>query len=292
MEKTNLLTLVVMLTVGIILAGSLLMPVLSEYTTATQTYYNDGIPYAAPDEDTHIIVISSDGAAFTITTDGETCETPDLTLYGSATIVYCSDISLRLFTTGEVSGEGKNSLGTVSKFTLGTVDSDTSVTITITGDDATSGSYTFSDVRAYISTEGAYVLCSTPKVNEDSDIMIIGGTTTKGGIGTYSITGIGTVDDFEAKIVRGNGTVEATSVNVTNVDGNLSTVDQIVIDVTYNSNDYQTTYTYFLAPHEVTYTPGNYLGANNAALLAAIPILVIVGILMVGVSAIVVKNRD
>ena len=50
MEKTNLLTLVVTLTVGIILAGSLLMPVITDAIATEDTYTNKGLFYI--DEDT------------------------------------------------------------------------------------------------------------------------------------------------------------------------------------------------------------------------------------------------
>lgn len=289
--NNKLIPIVITLVVGVILAGSLLIPIVNDATTAEKTYINEGISYATPDEDNHVIVVSTDGNTFTITTDGETCETPDMSLYGSATLVYCEDVSLRLYSTGAITGDGKNAAGVTSGYNLGTVAADNPITITVNGTtNVTSGSLTFADARAYISTEGDYVLSKNPLVNESSSVMIIGGVSVGGGLGAVNITGIGTVHDFTAKVVRGNGEITDIDVNTTVVDNNLVKVESIVLTDTYASQDYEFTYTYFLAPEKITYTPSSYVGAGGAALLGAIPIMVIVALLVVAVGA--VARRD
>ena len=71
----------------------------------------------------------------------------------------------------------------------------------------------------------------------------------------------------------------------------LYKVDSIVLDWANDGNPIgSATYTYFVAPHEITVEKSVHLTNNENELLAVIPVLVIVAIL-IGVVALVIRSK-
>lgn len=295
MGKNNLLTLAIALTVGVILAGSLLMPVLSDYTTATRTYTNEGVPYASFDGETHTIVLSYDGTTTTITTDGEPCELPDLNLYGSATIVYGSDAIIRIGKTGNVRGFSDSFYGVDA-----TAGNDATIVVTSTVTTLTVGNTTRTvplTPLAYIASEGDYRLSLKPCITDDN--VIIGGTTNTSGGHYINTVAVGQINDLTiANPFSDLGTgVTITSIDATPttsaVVGNLLKIENISFNAELSdSSEVTAIFSYFLAPASVVYNDPNYLGDANAAILGAIPVLVIVALITMALGSMYLKRDD
>lgn len=269
---------VIGVTLAIIILGSVVVSAVDEYTTETYTYYNEGIPYAVPDDDSHEIVVSYDGSDYIITVDGTVSETPDLT--SGAVLVACENINLVLYSSGNITGNGANASGTISGYTLGTVDEDTSVTISISGDAATSGSYTFADVLAFICPDGDYVYCSNPGINYDESSLIFA-------IGYFRLTGstiayvsaYGTAEDMVGSVHRGAAVLDSIEVNVSD-DVGLSIVDEIVFNFTLNDVSYSVSSTYLIVPQEIVYDNVLYLGSVGAGLISILPLILVCAVVV------------
>lgn len=297
METKNLLTLTITLVVGIILAGSLLMPVLNTYDEPTRTYLNEGVPYALIDsEDTteHIIVIDADG----VTCDGEIIDASTY-LTGDYTLVFGEHSILRYSpSNGRVVFGGSSGPDTSSAFTdFRTASSEETLTITIVGDELTTvngeTTYTITDNWAYICTEGAYRYCVNPCVTA-TDRIIGGGVTYSPFSSATVICFDGTIEEITAKVARANpaATIDEVRVSTSPVSGNLVKIDAIYFDCTQSDTDKTATYTYFLAPEKITYNNPEYIGDSYAAILGALPILVIVALVMMAAGALYLKRED
>lgn len=307
MEKKNILPLIITLAVGIILAGSLLAPLLDDYSTATYTYTNQGMPFAAVDEDTHTITVDADG---NITSDGVTL---DLSMfpgtYKQYTIVYSDTAFVRYdINTVQVQTRYSGSAGVAYNFSDG-------VTITISGtsatikNDRTSSSTTITDVTYYIASEGDYVLALNPYVTTDS-VMYGAGQTyfgTSQGIPAATniyVTWKGTLDDIDSTILYWSaGSTYPTNVpdgytlDVSETYPGLFKVNAINIKYAITSTSdhtysLQSKYTYFLAPKEIVYDNVNYIGSQYVGLLGAILTITIVGIVVAAIGAIFIRRND
>lgn len=293
MESKNLIGAIVAVTVGIILIGTVLSSAVAAYSNETLTYTNEGTPFAAFDDETHTIVVSYDGSKYVITTDGEECELPDLSLYGAATIVYGDDAFIRLSKSGQVRGYINGAM-----VQGGNVSASVTSTIVINGEGAT---LTFSNTTntmaftpyAYIAPEGEYVLSVSPCVTDDS--IIIGGITV---IDTEALGFVahGTISDLTASVVYidGFGDVTVTdldwTVNTSKVTTNLVKIDNVTFTATMSDDSTFTgIYSYFLAPASVVYDDPDYLGAANVAILGVVVVMSIIAVLMIMVN---IVRRD
>ena len=317
MEKTNLLTLVVTLTVGIILAGSLLMPVLTDATTTEKTLKNTG--YYSMDK---------------ITDDGELVLFWD---YTKPTIITVNDVDIDLSTKGLVGGMSYTILGSdnfIVRYVYGAtpyiqafasqevtpafIQATIATTSTFTAT-LSEGTYTFettnasyptpieltasdesycinpSGTGAYVmkkSTEGAFVETNTTIIVLNGDTATIAGTD----MGLFAKGTIG--GNLNATIFRGTSVYDITlsdfTYNTTDVAGYIDLVKltSVQFTVTQNAQDINVTYSYFIVPVNVTAELSQHLDAGEIALITALPLLVIIGLVMAGVGAISIRNRD
>ena len=300
--KNNILTLAIVLTVGVILTGSLLMPILSDYAESEKTYTNLGMPFAEVDDSTHTIVVNSDG----ITVDDTEI---DLTLFPGTfpnySIVYSEHGFVRWDKTNVMYSCNKESgsAAVIAQFDCST----NTVTIEISGSTATvSSSDTtvtprqISDVLCYIAPEGKYTLSLNPYVTDESQ-MIAGGITvfTNPLVNLYLVWN-GTIEEITSLVLAVGGGYDATvadpEINTTAITTNLVKIDSITFDVELakdgNTYDRTATYTYFVVPAKVVYENGAYLGDAESSLIGAIPVLVIISLVLLGVGAIGLRNRD
>lgn len=298
MEKTNLLTLVVTLTVGIILAGSLLMPVISDATTPTYTIENDGTPFKLISEaENPTIVLSKVDGAIVIQSDGETVENPDFTLFGAASIVYGETGFIRLNPAGQVRGFADNFYGVNVTDTV-------SVTITFSGDNViltpSEGAAKTVPLKptAYIGN-GSYVQTVSPYINDTSTIYLAGNTNYDGVSHYISYVGYGVSDNLSTATVFSDladaATIESLThvVNATNISANLYKLNNVqftAIDST--DREYNATFSFLLAPHEIVYNNANYMGADYVGIIAAIPVILIASLVVASAGAIFLKRDD
>lgn len=286
----RLIGILVALTVGIIMVGSLVAPIVASYGYETKDYVNDGVPYAAYDGKTHTVVVGLDSdSELYITSDGKEVELPDFSLYSSATIIYGdNDGFVRI-----------NSVGRVQTYTVTTntgavAEVDTPVSLTLSDDGvrlAKGSNYT--DVEftptAYISTKGDYVLTKNPIVYTDSNIIIAGVTWIVEDTTYATFMANGTIEDLEVTTgVENSDTLSVSSVsaevNTTELSGNdyLVTIDSVVFTATMSdSSEWTGTYNYFLAPKVVHYPNDGYIGFGVSGLMAAIVVVCLIALLVI-----------
>lgn len=307
MEKTNLLTLVMILTVGIILGGSLLVPVLDDYTATTKEYQNLGMPFAAVDEDTHVIAVSTEG----MTVDGKSV---DYSLFpgnfSEYTIVYAENAFIRLLPNSKTIQVRANTSPNFSYSTEGTV-----VTITITETTAvvtttaSASTATVTDVTHYISTTGDYKLALNPVVKTDSELVGAGQTGFSAATWnlpadlTVRLAWSGDLENIDVNVITfipnsySSVVVSNVEVNTTDLKNGLYKIDSVLIHLTAtdtDSNEYDVTatYTYFIGPDSLIYNNPVYIGDSNSELLNVIPILVFTALLVTAIGAILIRRND
>lgn len=305
----KILTLCITLVVGVILAGSLLVPVLNSATETERTFENEDYFFTmdkilADDSETHTIVWeATDPDQLTI--DG-TAFYPDWS--GSVTVACIeSDIVRCLFVGGDyilnvigvdlVNGWGwTDHTSITAEFSNGTM----TVTRVISGNTQVK---TFSYTDAYIinpTGTGEYVM-KTPTASayvlEDSPILGMG-LSNFGGSGNNLIRVSGDVTDLTASVVSTPvssditiGDLTITSTELTKYRG-LYTFDKVEFPVTVEDTTTTITYSYVIVPASVTAELTNHLTPGQIALMSAIPIMVIVALLMVAIGAIAYRRAD
>ena len=315
MEKTNLLTLVVTLTVGIILAGSLLMPVLADTTATEKTYTNTG--YFTMDKlksDAEFTLTWDQATPNIIDIDGEKIDLSDrgLTSGKLYTIFGADNFVLRVYWANSPFLQYFGQTSVIPAFITAT-SAGSKFTATVTGGNITFASTdpSYPDPVTIELTDTAYCINALDKGNyimknadesvfieTDTDIIVLDGLTNlyANDVGIYAE---GTIDgDLTATTFRGDGTYDVSfkdwTYDTTDVDEaiNLVKLKKVVFTATQNDTDYEVTYSYFIVPATVTAELSEHLNAGEIALLNALPILVIIGLVMAGVGAIFIRNRD
>lgn len=291
--------------IAALLMSVLLVPIVSDATSAEKTIENTGMPFTEAGGD-HTIVVTSAG----ITVDGDTVDESLFPgTFTSYTLVYGEKSFVRWAKGVNVLSVGDSI--TLRQFTIAentiTISlSDSTVTVSTT---ASSQTFTADDVLYYISPSGGdYVLALNPYVNDEQTVYAAGDTfyTGTGRPGTMRIWVVWT-GELDTITINASGynassytgvTVDDATANITNVDSNLYRYDSVVFEYTATATvdeqdtewPFTATYTYFLAPAEVSYDNPSYIG-SAAAMLAIVPLLVTVGIIMAAVG-IFVSRRE
>ena len=301
-----MIELVVGIVVGLIVFSAILMPTVHSSTDATLTVTNTGSYFTTPDEGEHTIVIN----AASITYDGKVCTYPDLSLYGSATVVMGEDWFLRLeksSSTGVnyILGGPPQQYVNLGNATLG----DLTVTISGTGftttNLSTSATITRSDVTYFIADKGDYVLSHDPYVLNSTEF--VAGIRNVSSYDLFEIVS-GTVsetDSYDTTPIRmysftsletGTFTDATYEVDLSTVNGDLKKLEQINEDliVTYSTDGEVTrtiTIDYIIVPVEITYDNPAYVGGELSGLIGIIPILIIAG-LIIGIVGVALSRRE
>lgn len=300
MEKTNLLTLVVTLTLGIILAGSLLMPVISDATETERTFTNDGlIRMDKVDTDYSASIFWDHTDPTVITVNDETYELPQ-NLPIALTVGGTEEFFIR-YNTDAVYIFQNNSTMAAS------VTNGTDLTVTIANGEITStdGTYTitftYSDSLFIVSDKGKYVMKNTSEaayVKGDSDIHAYGRTYLTGTINTacnFAIDGTIT-DGFTIEGWGTTSTITATEYTVTSevVAGYVDLHKFTKIDFTASdgTNTATATYGQVIVPYEVTAELTNHLNSGEIAIMNALPIMIIVALVVMAAGALYLKRDD
>jgi len=288
--KTKLLTLVVTLTIGIILAGSLLAPTISNASQdfeAKDVTQSNGLYYL---NETKACTFEQDHTDYSVTLNGEV-----ITLTGGehllitdkviiSAIVVASSVTTKA--TMGIWAEGLNST------TISALSTDITVklengTVTLTyGSPATTVTYDVTYAYLYSPDEGDYCVLNATYMTaahlNTGDIVTL-----------YNNRGWWGVTYAPVQVTANEGTTSVTtktyaagSTTATDVDISVNFTDvkydELIMDSVDNTN------VYALVPSSYTAYEAN----EYSALLSAIPILVIVSLVLVAVGAIALKNRD
>lgn len=288
------ITVVITLVVGIILAGSLLVPVLKDASASADTITNDGyyeMKKYTPADDVVLTWDYADPAVFIV--NGETIPFENNTefamsvMLGAPFAVRCVSGNL----TCQFYGNGSYVTGNETY---------PNVTVTYSGGqiNATNGtaSKAISNVdQVYcIASSGDYVMKDSNKpayLKTDSEIFATGLTWFGSQVLVTNI--VGDVENLTYTLNAGY-TLGDKTVNYSEDAIHLDTIklDNIVFDVTNPSGVHSTvTFSYFVVPHEIIADRTNPLDSSSATILMVIPIIFIVSLLVVAVSAVRAKNN-
>ena len=293
--KTNALTLVITLTVGILLAGAMLVPIINEATTTEKTFQNAGyydVRYIEADQDLSVSWDYTD--PLNITVDGDSVTLPTDAASNTRRTVLASDTFILRYYLAP---------GPVFQY------SDSNSTTYMSPSDENDFSFEFSEgtmtftfgtTVKTIACEYVYVIDNTgPYVmKESNEAAYMKGDSEFIGIGITSIGGSnktlyinGTIDEG-AEITSWDSTLTFTdiSVNSTSVNGykDLYTLESI----TAKSGTTDITYSYFMVPASVTAELSQHLSPAEIAILNALPVLIIVTLIMMAAGALYLKRDD
>lgn len=295
--NNKLIPLVITLVVGIILAGSVLMPVLNDATETERTFLNKGYYEMTYTEADDVSLTWDSADPHKVTVNDAVIDLPATAdLPGPINIICGDDWFIRYTGAGlQFYPSTGSSVNAGNGVDMTVTASEGTVTITTNADPAVTKTayYTFLYV---VSENGAYVMKNTNDVayvHEDSEIYGIGRSTVTGGYVKIKITG-SISNGFTATEVGSSAfTIGDITVNYTTDSAyidlyKLSSLQFTVTDSDNNANDL--TYSYFIVPASVTSELSNHLTPGQIALIGAIPVLVIVALLVVAVGVVARRN--
>ena len=311
--NNKLIPLVITLVVGIILAGSVLMPVLNDATKTTGTISNDGYfrMQKITDEDETVYTLTWDRTSDKVLLNGTEIEMSGKSTYSSLGGVsiamtdnsvsrYVPALRIQTWISGVGGSMGYSSTTMEIEFNQGT--------LTITADEGleTEAVKTTTYEYAYFaSNTGNYVMKDKDQkaaVFADSEIYAMGVTNINNStapgtpiLSVLKMTGDASSVEFSA-IYGLSGTPTFSDVEIIKTENSkyvgVYDLDKVTATVTYDSADTAITYSYFVVPYQVTAELSEHLSAGEIALMNAIPVMVIVALLMAAVGAIFIRNRD
>lgn len=294
--NNKLIPIVLTLVVGIILAGSVLMPVLNDATKTTDEFTNDGFyrMKEISNGDTWMKVsggawtyntddsISYTNGAFNMTLGDDWCVRANGTARGTfvsggaqdATVVSADDVIT-------ISGTGISSSGTTTISGYGAcstgdyiltepstpvyVNSETQIYATGTTEISTSGSALFhieGNIKDGV-TITAYSLYTTTAYDSiETSNVVINYAPVSGYVDLYELTSI-TFDVTATKTIEGTST-------------------EFTASATYNS---------YVVDYKVTAELSEHMTPGQIALLGAIPVMVIIALLMAAVGVVARRNE-
>ena len=299
MESKNLLTLAITLTVGIILAGSLLMPVISDATETERTFTNSGLGeyrFIESTEDYKLEWTYADPSKVVI--NGTTVEA-----ISGNTILAMGDFTVRMglsTTTGYAQLIVANN---ESGITANVSDSRNfsftyeAGTITITNG-VTTKTLDSDGFYALVPENGTHTMkqpTDTVYLNANTSLMVMGLT----GVGSQWNTGYlldGTITNYTVEQWTGVTSYPATNVSddSAKIDGyvDLYSVKKFTWDIDNNGTTQSVTYDYFIVPKEVTAELANHMTPGEIAIMNAIPVMIIVALVVMAAGALYLKRDD
>lgn len=308
-KSSTIIGIVVAMVVGIIVAGSVLMPVLDDVTATEATFKNDGyFTYDAVTDDTDVTITWAVADPSNISVNGVSVAMPDA--QSNWTIVGSENFTLRFYRNATVTGlQCYGTSGYISGNTGTAGLSTVSVTVSSSAMVVTAGettrSYTMGTHGFVVNAKGDGALTlkysnQSAYVMGDSEVYLCG-TTFVTGSGTNDFVGLfgyGSLDDgMTMSAFYGNtgsntvsfGDVTATYSSVNGYDG-LYLLEKFTFPLTQNSATVTAIYSYFVVPTEVTAEKSVHLNDGEISMLMVVPLLIIVGILMLAVRMMVYRD--
>lgn len=296
--KTNVLTLAITLTLGIILAGSVLMPVINDAQKdiGPAVTYNNSL--TSTNQYRYDYVDSVEMTAIASETDGIYY---DFIINGKA-VTIVNDYMIAILSDGfsmQIGSAGQFAYNVpTDPFAASTNPTPTNyplVTLTMAngewtlkGGDTELATGSYSWLVTYVDN-GRYVAHNSSVVGaycqEAKDFIVYGGNYASGDLDTYYAYGNGVmswgVSDYDAKL----------NWAATLVDGTTDIYKVTTCDITVSDGENSETFTPYrcLYVYEVT---GHAASGAAYSLLGALPIMVIVGLVLAATAAIMVKRDD
>lgn len=299
--NNKLIPLIMTLVVGIILAGSVLVPVLNDATETEKTYTNSGYWYMSSDDsEPHTFEFVSgftwiiDGAEYNTSTEDPhqlktLISTGDMVMSnngwanGNTSGFMTGTPTFAKFTiyNGNISGEYQNTSQTAHQ----TIDYhyDSIYFAQLTSDDNTLTKYNIGNI--YLKNDSEIICNGFSKINNITVLIKIEGTITNLELTIYDLHNGSDLTD----------TYEITDLTVNKVETDckdLFKVSSITFTATPTGGETGTevTYSSFIVPSEVTGELKEHLTLGQIALMGAIPVLVIVALLVVAVGVVARRN--
>ena len=290
--KTNILALAITLTVGIILAGSILVPVLDDASQGFEATEKTQANITSYLDETEKFTLFQDHTDYTVSLDGE-----PLTLAASTPVLVTDKVMIMALVVSS-SVTTNPTMGVWAEGIAPLAVSGLNWDITITLEDGTlSITYGSPATTATFDVEYAYIL--SPDNSGDFAVMPAAYvTSTQLNVGDsmvfFNNGGWWGTSTAPIKVTAADGTVTAsgksyayddqtTGTDVTlTLDFETEKYDNLILDSSSPSG--------LLAVVPATFTA--YESNEYSALLGAIPILVIISLLLLGVGAITLNRRD
>lgn len=292
MKMDNTIGIVLVVTVSIIMIGTILASTISAYSEETLTYTNEGVPFVAMDDQEHTMVITNNAGVPIITVDGVEVEQPEYLFSNQSTVIYGEDGLLRVW---KVSDLTRLRVQASERIAVNLNDGD-SATVTFDATNITMNNKTVAIKPIAYLGNGDYSQLVNPVVKSDSTVIFAGLTEGVGGSNSQyvAICGNGTIDNLTVECV--DLVMTDTTITVIDVSADVQTtdlgegrykIDDIEITVTFSdSSTFVAHYSYFLAPESFEYDNPQYMGAQYVGLLAAIMVFTILAVLMVAVRGV------
>ena len=309
----KILTLCITLVVGVILAGSLLMPVLNDATQTEGTATNDGYfrMQKITDEDETIYTLTWDRTSDKVLLNGTEVAMTGKSGYNALSGVsiamtdntisrYSPGLRIQSWISGVGGSMGYSSTTMEIEFNQGT--------ITITADEGLESEAvktTTYEYAYFASNTGDYVMKDKDQkaaVFADSEIYAMGVTninnSTNPGTPVLSVLKMtGDASSVEFSAIYGlSGTPTFSDVEIVKTENSkyvgVYDLDKVTATVTYDGADTAITYSYFVVPYQITAELSEHMTSGVIALMHAIPIMVIIALVMVAVGAIAYNRRD
>lgn len=305
MESKNLLTLAITLTVGIILAGSLLMPVISDATETEKTFVNEGVfnyGLFTPDDEYTIEFTQATGTL--IVNDEEVTPIPGVSVTeGKNYSVVASDNFLLRFGSGA---------GAFFLQIIGTDADDNSIAIvlntgTCTGTindgnfevtyGTTTKTFEFTEIYGIVKDPSVAIMKAAANevyIKGDSEIYASGVTNVSAWNNLFHFEGTYKDGITISSPNLPDATYDNIEWNIEAVPGyvDLYKLTSIEFDITYDETTVHATYSYFGVPSSVTAELSQHLDSGSIAILKALPVLIIVALVVMAAGALYLKRDD
>lgn len=290
--------------VSITVLAGVLMPVLDDATATTDTFTNEGVFNYGIFKPTDTYTFTYDNSTGAMTVNGESVTVPGVTLtnYNSYSVLASDDWLFRFGSNANgyyMQMIGKDKVGS-TLLTGGTcsasiTNGDLVLTLTDSENNTTTKTLGFTEFYSIVPNEDVAVM----KISNQA--VYIKGDSPLYGSGLTTVSAWNNAFHFEGTYDDGitisspnlsTATFDNITWNIEPVDGyiDLYKLTSIEFDITNSGTTVHATYSYFGVPSEVTAERSVHFTDNQNALLAVIPMLVIVAIL-IGVVALVIRSR-
>ena len=301
MEKKDLIIGVVGLAVCVIVAATVLMPILSDATKTTDTFKNEGyfiveeftgdnIEYSAKWDHTKPNQITVNDNDISLQNVGNT--QVSLILDGNFFLRYfpaTSAVSLYYGSQAIVSANVNDGTDMIVSYSDGNITFENTASTPATRVIPVETFYS-------ISITGEYTMKKADKsAYMNSDSLVYGCGRSGSGDTIVGSLVYGTLDDVSVNIWRGDYTAEDITVNKTAVADHLdlymfNSVSFTAVPTDEGSNQ-TITYSYVVVPAEVTAERSQHLDSGSIAIINAIPIIIIVAMITMAVGFFLIRRE-
>jgi len=288
--------LIIGLVVGVLMIGSLLVPVINEASTTEKTFTNDGGYYRmaelSADDDAEYTLNWDKSATTHLEINGQDYDA--YSAYGQAlTTVVASDSWLLRYSSANTAYgylqyfDGTTWMGddtTTQKMEFVASGGTAVLTRTSTTDQVTTKTVTYEYIYVIMPDATSDIMkkpTETPYVKGDSELYAMGLTSSK----LFQISG--NVNDGITVDILGESeeVISNLEINKVAVEGyiDLYVISSITFDYTISGTTASATYNFFIVPYSVTAELSNHLDAGEIAMIAVIPVLMIASLLIFAV---------